>query len=117
MAFWPTGLFFRMGYTESLFLLMLLLAMYGMENLLCRIDHWLRYCNEIRWDRPPAAIRLESLAAIFRPTSIPVSSDSMAAGMLLGASVLFDLAVDPVWRSTGICHQHASLGPSVSGPD
>jgi len=30
MAVWPTGLFFRMGYTESLFLLTILLAMYGM---------------------------------------------------------------------------------------
>lgn len=29
-AFWPPGLFFRMGYSESLFLLLVLLAMYGM---------------------------------------------------------------------------------------
>lgn len=32
MAFWPTTVFFRMAYSESLFLLVLVLCMYGMER-------------------------------------------------------------------------------------
>lgn len=120
----PTGVFFRMAYTESTFLLLTVLAMYGMTTrwrpVVVAAVIGLATATRPTRRVPAAAVRLVSVAA-GTERAVTAASGSVpparfgpqppaAAGRLLGTARLYDLALVAVRRSGRVRHIHAPLG-------